>query len=172
MILKFSRVKKIPYVEYDKDNRMIFTTTVTDEHGFKYLSFKVNTTATVMVSGGKKGKGKRKPTEVSEEFNFMTGVDMNGIPRDAKKSEFLSPGNLKYLKGILIRYTVNDVIPFASVKSIGDELRLDKEIEVEQENETEEGTIFCELEKKEISMQSCMELRKCDKDCDEFQSRE
>lgn len=98
MELKLSK-NGLPFIEFDKDNRVILSNVGKKTNGgHKWLTWKLSATESIAISGGKKGKGKKKSVEVSSVVTFTTDTKLTGIPREAKASPFLSKENLEDLK--------------------------------------------------------------------------
>lgn len=96
MELKYS-IKGIPYIEFDSENRIIFSESTSTQAGYKWLAFSGVSTITVALSSGKGKKKVKTSTKQSEKVSFMMKMDFSGIPKSARKNEYLSK---KYLDGI------------------------------------------------------------------------
>jgi len=104
MILKYSTPNSVPYIEFDDQNKLIFSTLT--EHpikGFKWLAYSGK-----IVSEHRIGKGKRKKILVSEEStNFITDLKLTKIPKKVKDTT-LTPKTLKFLKKVFKELTMEN----------------------------------------------------------------
>ena len=114
MILRYSRPKNVPYIEFDDGNKLIFSTLT--EHpakGFNWLSFSGK-----IMSEHKIGKGKRKKVISSaESTNFITDLKFKKIPKKVKDTT-LTPIVLKFLKRAFYELTEDDYFPRKNLKKL------------------------------------------------------
>lgn len=117
MELKFSKIKNIPYLEFE-NGKIIFSDSTKISGKYKYLvwniTFKFNKDL-------KKGSKRIKISNTIDE-NFITDIDMSGIPKEAKKHPLLSKVNIREMKKIFKRNSENGLISNEQVVRIGKEL--------------------------------------------------
>jgi hypothetical protein len=107
----------IPYIEFDQTNSIIFSKLTATDKGYKYLVFKADSFEKM------KSKGKTVVTQVRTNDQFTVSMDMTGIPTlITKTNPHFNKDNMKVLKTVIKKYTVGDVIPFANIPLIEQEL--------------------------------------------------
>lgn len=97
----------IPYIEFDSENRLIFSKATETREGFKHLSFRGKDTVTLSLSGARAKK--KKTVSVTDVVTFSTNMKLEEIPREGKK--ILSPMMVKYLKKIFEDLAPNGIFP-------------------------------------------------------------
>ena len=92
MRLLYSEPSKVPYIEFDKDNKLIFSVSTEDFlKGFKYLCFSGRKYSRIRIG--------QRIMNISEPTNFVTDMKFTGIPKALKtKKGPLSPITFGVLK--------------------------------------------------------------------------
>ena len=113
MKLKYSVPKKIPYIEFNDGNKLIFGTLVENEKGFNTFVFSGKAiTEYKLGSKSKKSKKKEQIYQISDSINFITDMKFTSIPKEVKGSKgSLSPIVLKFLKKALKELVIEDHFP-------------------------------------------------------------
>ena len=106
MELKYS-VTNIPFIEFDDENKLIFSSCTKNIKGYKYLVFSGKTTTTVEVSGGKGVKGKKR-VRVDQDTNFNTNMLLEKIPTDCKGNRHLSKMNVGIIRTMIGKYLIEE----------------------------------------------------------------
>ena len=118
MELKYSE-KGIPFVELDEKNKLVFSTTTSNDKGYKWLMFSGVTTTTGAISAGK-GKTKRMKTfSVTEPISMMINMNFDGITKLSKSgnnNQFLTKNYLEGIKKMFQPYVVDGVFLFKNME--------------------------------------------------------
>jgi hypothetical protein len=107
MELKYS-ITGVPYINFDNENKLIFSKSTKGPLGYKYLVFSGKTTTTVELSGGRGVKGKKK-VSVDQNTNFNTDMLLSKIPTSCKGNKHLSKINMGILRSMIGKYLINDM---------------------------------------------------------------
>lgn len=117
MELKFSK-NNIPYIEFDEENFLIFSTLLEKQQGFNYLSY----SGMVETSARVKKAGKIQTIYNIERMGFSTDLNLSKIPREISKHTHLKPDMCKYLRKIFKRHIVNEFIPRSNLDALDKDL--------------------------------------------------
>lgn len=121
MKLNYS-LKGTPYIEFDDENRLIFSSINKNYNGYKYLVFSGKTTVTVEVSSGRGKKGKKK-ANIVDDVSFTSTMLLDKIPRDAKGNKYLSKINIGIIKNMIGKYITKDnIFPDSKIKLLEDDI--------------------------------------------------
>lgn len=117
MELKFSK-NNIPYIEFDEESFLIFSTLLEKTQGFKYLTY----SGIIVISARVKKAGKIVTVHNTERKGFSTDLKLTKIPREVSKHTHLKADMCKYLRKIFKRHTVNGYIPRDNIIPLGKDL--------------------------------------------------
>ena len=122
MILKYSKPKGVPYIEFEDGCKLIFCTPLEDkQRGFKWLSFSGKIESEFKIGG--KGKKKGKSFISTEHVGFMTDMKLTEIPQDVKgKDGPLSLVTLAQLKKIFKELAPDGYFPRENLEILADKL--------------------------------------------------
>lgn len=136
----------IPYIEFDPENRLIFSTVTETKDGFRYLSFRGKNTATLSLSGA---RAKKKRTfDITDIVTFSTNMKFEEIPKDGRK--VLTSTTLNYLRKLFKDLAPNGIFPRENLDKLAnildDKFKEDKEDYIDDdptatENEEEWETV-------------------------------
>jgi hypothetical protein len=126
MELKYS-VKKVPYIELDGENKIIFSTANACDKGYKWLVFSGVATTTMAVSAG---KGKSKVTsrkEIREPLSTCIGMGFDKSTTLTKKgNKHLTTASINSLRKLFRPYVDNDgVFLFENIKRLENDVNSD-----------------------------------------------
>lgn len=85
MKLKYS-VSGAPYIELDKNNKFVFSTTTATKKGYKWLLFSGLSTTTEAVSAGKGKKKTKKKITRSTPISTMVDMDFKVASKQSKNA--------------------------------------------------------------------------------------
>lgn len=110
--LKYSVPNGIPYLEFDKNNSLIFSKTTMKDGGFKYFVFHGKEVAPVKIKKGKKSQ----TIEMSTNFDFVLDLSFTKIPKELKgRGKPFSPINLGFLKKLFEKHREGERIPLSKL---------------------------------------------------------
>ena len=100
MILKYSIPNGTPYLEFEDNSRLVFSSLTEDKNkGFKWISFSGKVVQKFKMGGKGKKKNTTKTITTSNPITFTTNMKLTEIPKDVKgKAGALSPVTLTFLK--------------------------------------------------------------------------
>lgn len=124
MELKYSKVEKVPFIQIDEDNKLIFSVLNEDTRlGFKWFAFSGETRQKV-----KYGNTGRYTTITNHE-SCMPTVLLEKLPKRVKaKDGPLSPPTLKKLKSVMKNLVVDGYFPRHNLDKLDKALKGEEDI--------------------------------------------
>ena len=110
MKLKYS-VKGLPYIELDKNNKLVFSTTTATDKGFKWLMFSGISTTTESISAGKGKKKTKKKVTRTAPISTMIDMEFSGMSKQSKNANgYLTKSYLDGMRRMFKPYVNEDGI--------------------------------------------------------------
>lgn len=128
MKLKYS-VTGVPFIEFDDDNKLVFSPSTASQKGYKWLMFSGMSTTSETLSGGKGKTKKKQVIKITHPVSTMINMDFNNISKSNRSlNVYLSKKNLDGLKRLFEPFIKNGVFSFENVKKLEELINNEKDI--------------------------------------------
>lgn len=117
--MKFKYTEKgNPFIEIDDNNSLYFSTTTSNDKGYKWMLFSGMSTTTVALSSGKGKKKVKSSVKIDEPISLMLNMKFSGAAKSAKSSNvYLTKKYLAGLKRLFEPYLTKDgLFPYKNLK--------------------------------------------------------
>lgn len=120
MKMKYSK-KGVPFIELDKENKIVFSPTTSTPEGYKWIMFSGVSTTTETISAGKGVKKTKRKIKVTQPVSTLIDMEFTNMGKSAKNANmYLTKRYLSSMKKMFDPYVVDGVFLYENVSKLAE----------------------------------------------------